>query len=89
MYFKKQVYTLRARGEQTSDLLMNLFKAYVISSDKAFVIYIEKKLEDWEYGMLVVSPDQLILWARKKFELLKEKGAWNAPSEEEETLIAL
>ena len=45
MYVKKQVYSLKARGEHTSDMLMNLFKAYVISSDKAFVRYIEKKLE--------------------------------------------
>ena len=44
MYVKKQVYSLRSRREHTSDLLMNLFKAYVISSDKAFVIYIEKKI---------------------------------------------
>ena len=45
MYVKKQVYSLRARGEQKSDLLMNLFKKYVISSYKAFIRYIEKKLE--------------------------------------------
>ena len=50
---------------------MNLFKAYMISSDKAFVKYIEKKLEAWEDGILVVSPDQLMLWAREKFDLLK------------------
>ena len=30
MYVKKQVYSLRNRGEQTSYLLMKLFKAYVI-----------------------------------------------------------
>ena len=89
MYVKKQVFSLRARGEYTSDLLMNLFKAYMVSSNKAFVRYIEKKLEAWEDGMLVVSPDQLMLWARQKFDLLKEKGVWNAPSEEEEKLIAL
>ena len=39
--------------------------------------------------MLVVSPDQLMQWERQKFDLLKEKGVWNAPSEEEEKLIAL
>ena len=88
-YVKKQVYSLRARGEHTSDMLMNLFKAYVISSDKAFVRYIEKKLKAWEDGMLVISLDQLMLLARQKFELLREKGVWNAPSEEEEKLIAL
>ena len=69
MYVKKQVYSLRSRGEQTSDLLMNLFKANVISSDKAFVRYIENKLEAWEDGMLAVSPNQLMLWARQKFDL--------------------
>ena len=45
IYVKKQVYLLRAGGEHTSDLLIKLFKAYVISSDKAFVRYIENKLE--------------------------------------------
>ena len=89
MYVKKQVYSLRARVEHTSYLLMNLFKAYVISSDKAFVRYIEKKLKAWEDGMLVISLDQLMLLARQKFELLRQKGVWNAPSEEEEKLIAL
>ena len=83
VYVNKQVYLLRARGEHTSDLLMNLFKAYLISSDKAFVRYIEKKLEAWEDGMLVFSPDQLMLWERQTSDLLKEKGVWNAPSEEE------
>ena len=89
MYVKKQVYSLRARGEHTSDMLMNLFKAYVVSSNKAFIRYIENKLEAWEDGVLMVSPDQQMLWARQKFYPLKEKGVWNAPSEEEEKLIAL
>ena len=52
----------------------------MISPDKAFVIYIEKKLEAWEDWMLMVSSDQLMLWSRHKFDLLKEKGVWNAPS---------
>ena len=39
--------------------------------------------------MLVVTPDQLMLWARQKFDLLQKKGVWNAPSEEEEKLVAL
>ena len=39
--------------------------------------------------MLVVSLEQIMLWARQKFDLLKEKGVWNALSEEEEKLIAM
>ena len=89
MYVKKQVSLLRDREEQTSDLLMNLFKYYVISSDKAFVRYIENKLKAWEDGMLVVSTDQLMLQTRQNFDLLKDKGVWNAPSEEEEKLISM
>ena len=40
MYVKKQVYFLRDRGEHTSDVLMDFFKVYVVSSYKAFVRYI-------------------------------------------------
>ena len=89
MNVKNQVYLLRDGGEHTSDLLMNLFKSYMISSDKAFIRYIEKKLEAWEDRMFVVSPDQLMQWERQKFDLLKEKGVRNVPSEEEEKLISL
>ena len=88
MYFKNQLYSIRARGEHKSDLFMNLFKSYFLSSEKAFVRYIENKIEAWEDGVLVVSPDQLMLLARQKFDLLKEKGVWNAPSEEEEKLLS-
>ena len=71
VYVKKQVYLIIARGEHTSDLSMKLFKAYVVSSDKAFVRYLEKKLEAWDDRMLVLSPDQLMIWARQKFDLLE------------------
>ena len=89
MYVNKQVYLLRSEVEHKSALLMNLFKAYVISSNDAFVRYIKKKLKAWDDGTFVVSPDKLMLWAGQKFDLLKEKGVWNAPSEEKEKLIAL
>ena len=64
MYVKKQAYLLISRGENTSYLLIILFKAYMVSSDKAFVRYIEKKLKAWDNETLVVSPDRLMLLAR-------------------------
>ena len=64
MYVKKQAYLLISRGENTSYLLIILFKACMVSSDKAFVRYIEKKLKAWENETLVVSPDRLMLLAR-------------------------
>ena len=39
-YVKVLVETLRARGEITSDLITNLFQAYVACSDQQFVIHI-------------------------------------------------
>jgi len=30
-----------------------------------------------------------MLWTRKKYDILKKKGTWNAPTEEEEKIISL
>ena len=88
MYVKNLVIQLKARGESSNDLLTNLFKGYLAATDKSFVAYIDKKLELYEEGS-DISPDQLMLWARQKYDLLREKGTWNAPTEEEEKIIAL
>ncbi len=88
MYVKNLVNQLRARGEYTNDLLVNLFKGYLAASDRAFTGYIEKKLEAYEEGQPITA-DQLMLWARNKYDLLRDKGTWNAPTDEEEKIIAL
>ena len=88
MYVKNLVDQLRARGEFTNDLLINLFKGYLSATDKSFTAYIDKKLEAYEEGQ-DMSADQLMLWARNKYDLLLDKGTWNAPTEQEEKIIAL
>ena len=88
MYVKNLVDQLRARGEFTNDLLINLFKGYLSATDKSFTTYIEKKLEAYEEGQ-DMSADQLMLWARNKYNLLLDKGTWNAPTEQEEKIVAL
>ena len=88
MYVKNLVDQLRARGEYTNDLLINLFKGYLAATDKSFTAYIEKKLEAYEEGQYMTA-DQLMLWARNKYDLLQDKGTWNAPTEQEEKIIAL
>ena len=42
-YVKVNVEGLRARGERTDDLMINLFKAYQVASDAVFVQYIKIK----------------------------------------------
>ena len=88
MYVKNLVDQLRARGQYTNDLLINLFKGYLSATDKSFTTYIEKKLEAYEEGQDMTA-DQLMLWARNKYDLLLDKGTWNAPTEQEEKIIAL
>ncbi len=81
---------LRARGETTPDLLTNLFGAYKTEKDKEFLWYIKQKESDYEDGDLAdLAPQRLISLAKYKFQLLTEKGVWNAPSGEEEKIIAL
>jgi hypothetical protein len=80
---------LLARGEVSNDLLVNLFKGYKASSDRRFVAYIEKKEEDYEDGTNVITPQQLMTLAKNRYEVLMEKGIWNAPSAEEEKILAL
>ena len=44
LYVKEQ----HNRGEGSQDLLINIFKAYLVVSDKAFVYYINRKKETYE-----------------------------------------
>ena len=80
--------SLTARGESTQDLLINLFKGYQAATDRTFVEYIGRKLERYEEGEIVTT-DALMEQADNKYKLLKEGGAWNAPSEHEEKILAL
>ena len=88
MYVKTLLDQLAARGETSTDMLSNLFTGYLAAKDKAFVSYIDKKLELYEEGT-DISYNQLMLWARQKYDLLRDKGTWNAPTPEEEKILAL
>ena len=80
---------LKARGETTQDLLSNLFKAYAAVNDRTFVKYIADCQSKWEDGEENFTPTQLMRKAANKFKTLKTKEIWEAPSPEEEKLLAL
>ena len=42
-YLKLKMDKLKARGDLTDDLMINLFKAYHVASDCEFVSYIKTK----------------------------------------------
>jgi hypothetical protein len=87
-YVTTMTKALAARGETSNDLLTNLFKGYAACSDKTFVKYIGDKQTDWEEGT-TTTPAQLMDYAETKFKILKTKEVWEAPSAEEEQLLAL
>lgn len=87
-YVQSQMLTLNAHGHTTEDLLANLFKGYAETSDRSFVQYIAKKVDDYEEG-IVIGPNKLMQLALNKYNTLKEAGKWNAPTEEQNKIVAL
>ncbi|KAI2497413.1 hypothetical protein MHU86_17071 [Fragilaria crotonensis] len=79
---------LHARGQETQDLLVNLFKGYKACKDAEFVDYIKKKEDLYEEGG-EVNYQQLMDWALNKFKTRKESEQWCQRTTEEETIIAL
>jgi hypothetical protein len=87
-WVKGQVSALAARGETTSDLIVNLFKGYEAVPDKVFKDYIEQKKSSFEEGG-TINPDELMQLAQNKYEGRVLAKTWNAPSDEQEQIIAL
>ena len=87
-YVKILIRSLEARGQKSEALLTHLFKGYLSASDKVFVRYINDKKDRYEEGK-ALSSDQLMQLADNKFRLLKEREEWDAPSPEEEKIMAM
>ena len=79
---------LLARGEQTTDLLGNLFKGYKSCSDKQFTNYIQRKKDLYEEGQ-PINEDSLKIDVLNKFNSIKKEGQCNALSPEQEKLVSL
>ena len=86
-YVKLLVQSLTARNQSTSDLLINLFKGYGAVSDEVFRAWLIRKQDDHEEGESI-SPDELMIAAKNKYDAMVEKGTWNAPTAEEK-IVAL
>jgi hypothetical protein len=88
-YVKLLVAGLQARGEKCEDLMHHIFKGYMACSDKNFVSYIQRKQEEYEDDNIEMSSDKLMLIGDNKYKNLIQQGIYNAPSAEEEKLLAL
>ena len=88
LYVRKLRQDLSARGEESNDLLVNLFKGYAAASDEAFTRYIQRKKDAYDEGENV-DDDSIMKDAVNKFNNLKLEGKWNALSADQEKLVAL
>jgi hypothetical protein len=88
-YVKTLVAGLNARGEQTLDLLANLFKGYMAASDGSFIDFIKRKKDAYEEGEIDLTPEVLMQATDNKYNGLKQSGRWNQASEQDEKIIAL
>jgi len=88
LHVQSLIEALNARGEMTADLLTNLFKGYKSAKDENFVNYINLKEEYYEEGN-ALGANELMEFAKNKWSILKQKHLWNAPSPQEEKILAL
>lgn len=80
--------SLLARGETTSDLMVNIFTGLKACSDASFVSYIARKEDDYNEGQNI-SVDELLDLASNKYESLIERGIYCQPTEDQKKIVAL
>ena len=90
-YVKENVKQLAAAGETTSDLLVNLFKAYRCVKDKAFVAWVANKRSSWYEGTLVLEANgnELMELAESYYKDAIATSEWLKLSDDEQKIVAL
>ena len=91
--FNQQVRVLRntllQRGEDSSDLLVNLFAAYRSVQDRDFHHYMRMQHNLYIDGAKDFEVDQLMEVAANKYKMIVEEGSWKSPTASEEQFVAL
>ena len=88
LYVDSKVLALNARGETTTDLIVNLFKGYKRATDPEFVKYMRDKKDKYNEGA-DINAEGLMSIALNKYHTMQDNHEWNAPSPEQEQIIAL
>jgi hypothetical protein len=87
-YVHDCVNELAVRGQVTNDLLNNLLKAYKTVPDAQFKIFITNREDKYDAGE-DITENALMDLAQNKYTTLKDRNEWNAPTPDQEKLIAL
>jgi hypothetical protein len=84
-----QMAELDAPGEQSTDLIEYLWRAYMVVPDSNFTNYISNKKDDHDEESHVFTLKELMKAALDKATLLKDQGVWLKAIPEGEKYIAL
>jgi hypothetical protein len=87
-YVLDQRASLLARGETTSDLVMNLFRAYGKVGNDDFKHWLGRRKDEYDEGK-DFNEDEFMHSALIKYKTLKEQGNWSLQSSAQESIIAL
>ena len=82
-YVQSQIDGLAARGEVTSDLLVNLFKGYKMVKDRPFLDYLQTIENGHEDGSAVVDAPNLMLRAVNFYKNRLTRKQWEQQSQQE------
>jgi hypothetical protein len=88
-YVKVQRGALMARGEESTDLLVNLFDALASVPDVPFTQYVDCIKDEYNESDPKITVDYLMNRCELKCKVLQRSGKYNVPSKEEEKIIAL
>ena len=88
VYVKNSVEGLKTRDEKVDDLVMQLFHGYKVAADSKFVEYMDTKEEKYLDGDEMQS-ETIMQLALNKYTMIKDKGEWGAPTDEQNQLTAL
>jgi hypothetical protein len=86
---KLQRGALLARGEVSTNLLVNIFTTFFVIPDLAFKKYIDQIKDLYDEGEEHVTEDYVIMTAKVKSMMLAHEGKYIMLSKEDENTIAL
>ena len=76
-YVKVNVDGLKARGERTYDLMIEIFKAYQVASGCRNFRYIKTKRYHYD-DRYNITEDKVMTFSLNKFEILRKDNKWNS-----------
>src|SRR5210317_2200562 len=89
LYVEGLIESLEKRGATSTELLGTLFTAYQESiQDQVFVCYIETIENNHDSGQKI-TPRDLMNRVFSKYQTRVDSGKWNAPTPEQEQILAL